>query len=292
MTAEAENDLVVGFDLTGLDPSTTYLYRLLADGVVVATSESTFTTAPDGPAVFTFVYGSCSRFDNFEPSYQRFSFDSFNGVAARAPDFFVHSGDLWYADQGGRNETDGFDAWTEGTVEGFAQKARQTLSVKSFARLQREYPLYSMPDDHEWKNDLSFIAGLEGGALQRWQRGFARVLNWQFTRNPPRLPKAVEDVGLWYSFSYADVDFFFLDLRTQRPRNTSQNNEDKKILGADDRQLADLIEWLDSSRARFKVILSPGMISRFGSTGERLVGFVERIRRQRPGRHRSDQPLP
>ena len=32
-----------------------------------------------------------------------------------------------------------------GTIEAFARKARETLSVKEFARLLRSYPVYSMP---------------------------------------------------------------------------------------------------------------------------------------------------
>ncbi len=268
VAAAAETDFVAAHELTGLAPGTTYRYRVLVDGAVVPATVAEFTTAPAGDrAAFTFTYASCSEYSFHQPPYARYPFDAMPGIVTRAPDFLVHSGDVWYADNGGFNETDDFDAWVEATVEAFSRKARETLGLKEFAALQARLPVYSMPDDHEWRNNVSNIPGMTGTERDRADMALGRILAWQFQRNPPRLPKAVEDDGLWYSFAYGGVDFFFIDVRTQRSSNTAPDDPDKKMLGPDDRQLADLLVWLESSTAPFRIILSPGMISPFGTTG-------------------------
>jgi phosphodiesterase/alkaline phosphatase D-like protein len=267
ITAAAETDFVVAHEISGLAPATTHHYRVEIDGAVVRDSAATFTTAPAGPAAFRFVFGSCTEFDHYSAAlgYPRYRRAVFDGALARAPDFAVHSGDAWYSDTGGSDAFTAFSAWSIGSVEAFNRKAMQMLGARTFAGFQRRVPLYMMPDDHEFRND---VHQSHRGTV-RWERAFDRVLHWQFLRNPPRTMEAVARDGLWYTFTYGGVDFFFIDIRTQRGVNGDPGTGTMlgNTPGLEDGQLGELLAFLDASTAPFQVILSPGMLSDRGTTG-------------------------
>lgn len=265
ITSLVGSDFVVVHELTGLSPNTIYNYRVSIDGKVVYGSASTFKTAPStNEGFFRFVFSSCSEFDfNIPPLYDRYSRNTFNGIDARNPNFAIHSGDVWYSDQGGSDGVTAFNAYTINTVEAFNRKAMQSLSERDFALFQQKYPFYMMPDDHEWKNDVD---GTDTGD-SAYAKATDRILNWQYQKNPTRHPNAIIAGGLWYTFSYAGVDFFMLDTRTQR--GTNGNDAHTMLgntLGDTDGQLGDLLSWIDASDAKFKVVIGGCPISEHGKS--------------------------
>lgn len=256
-------DYVVVHRLTGLTPNTSYNYRVVVDGAVIQGSESTFTTAPAAEgSSFRFVYSSCTEFDLNEPPYDRYSQNAFNGIDARDPDFVVHTGDVWYSDGGGSDSETPFNAYELNTVEAFNRKVMQILSERDFALFQKKYPIYMAPDDHEWTNNVDG----DNRKDSAYGKALAGILNWQFQKNPPRHPNAVDRDGLWYTFSYGDVDFFMLDMRTQRGINGGSGTALGNTLGETDGQLGDLLAWIDVSTAKFKVILAQSPLSDHGTS--------------------------
>jgi len=270
LTANVALDFAVVHKLTGLASDSVYNYRVLVDGEVVFGSESTFRTAPiSDETTFRFVYSACTQFDvhSLEEGYPRYSQDAFRGIDARAPDFAVHSGDVYYADRGGSDSITPFNAWQLNTVEAYVRKVTEMLSERDFAAFTKKYPIYTMADDHEFKNNAD-ITDRSPDPASPWQTALARVNNWFTRKNPDLPPEAIDEKGLWYTFSYGGVDFFFLDMRTQRGVNGSPGAGSMlgNNVGFQNNQLADLISWLDSSSAPFKVILAGGPLSTYASS--------------------------
>ena len=89
---------IVRFEVTGLNPSTRYYCRLNVDGTDATTHQGTFRTAPPvgQPADFKLVFSSCSGGTASVPTYSNHR--SLDAVAAEDPDLFLHLGDLSYAD--------------------------------------------------------------------------------------------------------------------------------------------------------------------------------------------------
>ena len=89
-------------------------------------------------------------------------------------------------------------------------------------------------------------------------------------------PSPLRQGELYFTFRVTDVDFFVLDTRSHRSRNSSADAGGKTMLG--DQQKADLKAWLSASRAPFKVILSSVAMHSFGDLKlDNWTGFqVER----------------
>jgi alkaline phosphatase D len=218
------NDLTVVLSVDGLKPGTTYWYRVLVNGEVdrYRIQPSPARTAPDRPQSFRVGFGSCARIAR-DPD-QRI----FRVVDAQSPDLFFWLGDNIYA-----------DAETE---VAFADEYRRQRSVPSLQAVIRSIPQFATWDDHDFGyNNSDGEYPFKQQALAVFKRYWANPAYGQ-PDNP----------GVYFEYSYAGVDFFFLDGRYHRSPNAAQDGPQKSFLGK--RQTMWLKERLLASRAPFKIL--------------------------------------
>jgi len=244
VTASKEADYTVVLNLTDLDPETTYHYRVHVNGRPSPHS-GVFTaqTAPAGPAAFRVSFGSCARVqaDPHQPIW--------NGVAAIEPDLFFWVGDNIYGDA--------LDP------DILAEEYRRQFTVPALRPVLATVAQLAVWDDHDFGlNDHDRTHPAKEEALEVFKRYWA---------NPAYgLP---ETPGVFFTYSYGGVDFFFLDCRYHRDPNAQPDGPDKTLLGAG--QLAWLKEALNASEAPFKVLISgSGFNSAKGMGGDSWASYI------------------
>lgn len=211
--------------LTGLEPSTTYAYTLELDGEVDKLRPGSFTTPPPygTPSRFKVAVSSCMLADHPNQS-------SWYLLLAERPAFHLLLGDNVYADT-----TDREKLWT---------KHLEQRRVEEFAAVCRTVPTYAIWDDHDYATGNS--DGTAPGKAESLRAFRELFVNPGYgTEGTP---------GVFYRFSWGDVDFFMLDGRYYRSPNAAPNDEKKRMLG--DEQFRWLVKGLMSSRAKFKVLAS------------------------------------
>ena len=222
--ASPENDFTAVIRIADLKPDTTYWYRVLVDGEVdrYRTQPSSAKTAPSQSQNFRVAFGSCARLAR-DPEQRIFRI-----VEAQSPDLFFWLGDNVYAD-------------AESTFA-FADEYRRQRSVLSLQNVIRRIPQLAIWDDHDFgynNSDGSFP--FKDQSLTAFK---------QYWPNPaygePGNP------GVYFEYSYAGIDFFFLDGRYHRTPNATPDGPSKKFLG--DLQTNWLKQRLLASRAPFKVL--------------------------------------
>jgi alkaline phosphatase D len=226
--------------LQRLNPNTTYSYQIF-EGEKEARN-GTFTTldlvkSSDLPEI-TFATGSCAYLN--EKSMDRAgepfgkSFEVFNSIANKNPDFMLWLGDNIYL----RN-----NEWLSKT--GIYRRYTQFKSLKELQPFWKEMSHYAIWDDHDYgpnDADRSFIN--KDITLQAFK---------DFWANPSY---GIDDQkGISTQFSYYDIDFFFLDNRFNRSPNDRKTGT-KEILGKP--QIEWLIDGLVNSKANFKIIAVGG----------------------------------
>ncbi len=224
MQARLENDLTVIVKVDGLKPGSTYWYRVLVNGEVdrYRIQPSAARTAPDRPQSFRVGFGSCARIAR-DPD-QRI----FRVVDAQSPDLFFWLGDNIYA-----------DAETE---VAFADEYRRQRNVASLQGVIRSVPQFAIWDDHDFGyNNSDGEYPYKEQSLAVFKRYWANPAYGQ-PGNP----------GVYFDYSYAGVDFFFLDGRYYRTPNAAQDDSGKSFLGK--AQTTWLKERLLASRAPFKIL--------------------------------------
>ena len=232
--------------LTGLEPATTYRYRMIVNGRTDPQLEGQFTTAPlpGQPARFKLAVASCM--------HQRKSHASFFLLKSERPQFMLLLGDQVYSDT-----TDPDKIWHAHLMS----RVR-----REFAATIRDVPTYATWDDHDFAGN-----GSDGTA-----RGKDRSLGAfkELWANPDTGTDAVP--GVFFKFGWADVDFFVLDARYHRTPNNAPNDEHKRMLG--DGQFQWLKKALRTSRARFKVIAQGSVLTLDEADGWLTFDFArERI---------------
>jgi len=208
-----DDDFTAEFQATGLKPDTAYTYRLEVEGVLLDDSHD-FRTAPaDGaPVDLDLAFVSCSKED---------SQVGFGSIANDDPDLLFFVGDNHYANSN-----------VEGTLQWFYRWAHERDHRKE---LMMHTPTLATWVDHDYveNNTDGYSPGKET----------ALAVFSDYWPNPAH---GTEDVpGVFFSTSYGDVDFFFLDGRYYR-------GYDDSVLGND--QMAWLQEELLLSTATFKII--------------------------------------
>jgi alkaline phosphatase D len=244
MQARLENDLTVVVKVDGLKPGTTYWYRVLVNGEVdrYRIQPGAARTAPDGPHSFRLGFGSCARISR-DPE-QRI----FRVVDAQSPDLFFWLGDNVYA-----------DAETE---VAFADEYRRQRNVASLQGVIRSVPQFAIWDDHDFGyNNSDGEYPYKEQSLAVFKRYWANPAYGQ-PNNP----------GVYFEYSYAGIDFFFLDGRYYRSPNSAQDGPEKSFLGK--AQTAWLKERLLASRAPFKILAcGSGWSMADGLTGDTWAAF-------------------
>lgn len=223
-TASEATDLTAVARVEGLEPATTYWYRVLVDGVVDKYQPEPYPvrTAPAGAAAFRIAFGSCARVDR--DAEQRI----FDVVRREAPDLFLWLGDNVYAD-------------AESPVA-IADEYQRQRNVSRARVVQRSIPQIAIWDDHDFGyNNGDGTSPFKQQSLEVFRRYWA---------NPGYgLP---DTPGVFFEYGYGGIDFFCLDGRYYRTPNAAPDGPDKTMLGAT--QFAWLQQRLLASTAPFKVL--------------------------------------
>ena len=237
-TARASEDFCVVLRARGLEPSTSYFYRLRYDGALDRFQRLPHRTrtAPAGPRDFRVAFGSCCRTQGDDR--QRI----FSVVQQLEPDLFLWLGDNIYGDS------------DQAAIH--ADLYRRGREVESLIPLLRSTPQLAIWDDHDFGyNDSDGKNPAKAAILKNFKRYWAN----------PSYGEA-DNPGIYFKYSYGAVDFFMLDNRYHRDPSEFPEPAGRTMLGK--RQKEWLKAGLAASRAPFKVLASGGG----WSTAEREPG--------------------
>jgi len=239
MRARAQDDCTLVIRLEGLQPGTTYHYRVLSNGKVDKYLRDlppmSLRTAPAAPARFRVAFGSCARIqsDPEQPIWR--------AVAQNEPDLFFWLGDNIYGDS---------------TVPAtLAMEYQRQRFVPSFQPIGRNVPQLAIWDDHDFGLDnYDRTNPIREQALEVFKRYWANP-----SVGVPGTP------GVFFDYSYGGVDFIFLDGRYHRAPDSDPDTPEKEFLGKGQ------FEWLKArllaSKAPFKVLACGSGWSRFKGPG-------------------------
>lgn len=247
--ARKADDYTVRVRITDLKPDTRYYYRPHVHGrpgkYLRDELPYHFTTAPASgtPARFRVAFGSCTRVkESREQPIWRF-------VEEQEPDLFFHLGDYVYGD----------------TLDSdiLAEEYQFQRDVELLRLFQRKVPQLATWDDHEYGlNDHDRTSPMREQGLRIFK---------QYWANPSYgLP---DTPGVFFTYQYGGVDFFFLDVRYHRDPNVQPDTPEKTMLGAG--QLRWLKDELLKSEAPFKVLVSgSGWTKAKGFGGDSWASFI------------------
>jgi alkaline phosphatase D len=243
VVATSAGDLTAQIPITDLLPSTTYFLKVVLGGKVQdAAYDHRFTTAPPSEDFVDFEFAVLSDLADIAPS----GAPAYASVASENPAFVLQIGDFDHRNPGSRRRP-------SITIENWRKMHRDVLqdnpSGRDFARyITPFFPLYHIWDDHDYgDNNADRTAWWNDLAAQAFREYYPL----------PALPNP--EGGLWYSFRYAQAEFFVLDLRSQRdPDNDPRVPEPSMLDGGaiPNDQKNWLKESLAGSTARWKFIIS------------------------------------
>lgn len=264
--------------LTGLFPGQRWYYRVLFEslthpGVFSEPLQGQFKTAPTCASPIRFCWSGDTAGQGYGIDVSRGGMRTYRAMAERQPDFFIHSGDLIYADnpiEPSITLPDG-SLWknlqTEGTqkvaetVEEFRANYYYNFLDSQVREFHQQVPVYQQWDDHEVVNN--WYPGYRLDDDDRYRVKSASLLAERsrqalFECNPIRR-NPDDNRRLYRQVSYGPLlDVFILDKRSYRGPNsrnlqTSQSPA-TALLGQE--QLHWLKQSLSASKATWKIIAS------------------------------------
>ncbi len=232
----ADHDFTTIIDLTNLLPDTRYYYNVIVDDAPQRqTPYPQFKTFPSAGSnrAFKFVYLTDS---NVGPGLDA---KSFANAGKENPAFAILGGDFPHGKSLNLER------------KRFYYKAiydpTTSPSIQDFQKILDNYPVAHMWDNHDYGMPSNKNYPLRAVNLQVIQEYF------------PTYP--LTPYGDWQKFSYAQVDFFMLDSRSQRDPNGTPDGPNKSMLDGDNLGAVGQLEWLKQglkeSTATWKFILSP-----------------------------------
>ena len=245
-TAQHLNNRVAKLGLSGLSAGTTYHYGIEVDGLL-ADQRGSFSTPAFGPQSFNFAFASCAH----TGSRHRV----FDTIRSLNPLFFMHMGDMHYADIP-TNERNKY-RWAFGQVHSSPQQTR----------LYQSTPLAYMWDDHDY--------GPNDSNGQFVGKSAAR-LSYQETVPHYPLVAGGGNVPIYQAFTIGRVRFIMTDTRSERDSNQiSAESPQKSMLGA--AQKAWLKRELVSASQNYPITIwmctSPWLADSPGSGTDNWNGF-------------------
>ena len=240
---EAEQQFTAHIEIGGLEPGTSYRYRVMLNGKPGSVpGKLMFHTQPlwkwrSDPPPFRVVAGSCAYIN--DAAYDRptkpygNNYEIFTAIAEQSPDMM-----LWLGDNVYTREADFDSRW------GMAERYRHTRALPELQRLLQSTHHYAIWDDHDYgPNEANHSFVLKDQSLALFKRYWA---------NPAYgLPG---EPGIFTSFSFRDIDFFLLDNRYHRNSDKAPDTPRKSMFGEE--QLAWLKDALLRSQAPFKIIVN------------------------------------
>jgi alkaline phosphatase D len=240
VATDTSSDFSGAIALTGLQPSSSYDYRLRLDGQPTADTWSFRTPGALGPGTLTtFALGADLAW-GLDP------FDIFRHIGDRNPDAMFYLGDQIYADQ---------PVLIGSSSAAYFRKYRENWGEMWLKPFLSRVPALMTWDDHE------ILDNWDQGTADPYAAGRAAYDAYQGSHNPD--PRTAG--GIPFSTRLGDAAFFFLDTRTFRSPESAVDDASKTMLGQT--QKADLKNWLLLSTARFKFIVSSIMWNDHGTTG-------------------------
>ena len=268
-----DRDLAVTVLLSGLEPGTTYRFRVIpgvtpgqpvSKRLVAEGLEGQFTTAPS-PArsqPVTFVWsadlGGQQRCRRHERGYP-----IFESMRQTRPAFALLLGDTIYGDDRCPSPPNmpGSDLLAT-SLETFREKHRYQRGATDLQRFLREVPIVATWDDHEVRNNFS------GPSEPLMAFGRQAFLEYWPIQGP-----ADEGFRLHRSLRWGqDVELFVLDTRQYRSDNGEPDGPGKSMLGASQRDW--LLDALTRSHATWKVIVSTVPVS-IPKPGSKLIPGID-----------------
>ncbi|HXK28128.1 MAG TPA: alkaline phosphatase D family protein [Candidatus Binatia bacterium] len=221
-----DTDYCATIPLNQLAPGRTWIYRIVdADSGKLLSEPARFRTAPTGAEPFTFAFSA-----DMEESYQPFKI--FDVIDSKQPDFFLHLGDIIYADHPKKS--------FRPSVSHYRSKHaanRKDLHLQNFSA---RYVTYAIWDDHETEDNCNSLNPHMEDALKVFKE------YWPC--------KAVDAAALYRQFTWAGIDLFILDTRRFRSQQQMPDGSDKTMLGT--AQKSWFKDRLKASTAPFKFIIT------------------------------------
>ncbi|MDO6620294.1 alkaline phosphatase [Shewanella sp. 6_MG-2023] len=242
---------------SALQPATRYEYQsgyiLSSEGVSIDPEDLQWdkveihnfkTPSDDNVSTVTFAFGSCRYLLKL---FMGSIFDSrgdkvFGSMVKEGLDQVLMLGDQIYAD-----DLNIFGA--DDTVDEYLKRYRDVFSQPNFSKLVSSTATYMTLDDHEiednWPSNTS-----KKDWLKKYPAAMHAYKIYQMSHSPAATlnenKNKIKNVGnnYWYKMTNGCCDFFVMDVRTQRI--------DNKIIN--DKQLNELLDWLDDGSGRYKFI--------------------------------------
>ncbi len=198
-TTGISNGDVWRFELSDLEPETSYQYTVSVGGSLVGERSGLLTTRSSGPMSFTVAVASCARLGSNGRVFEK--------ILEMEPDLFISSGDFFYVDHAR-------------TADHFTDAYLQTLTQPAQAALYAAVPIAYVWDDHDFGgNDSDSTSPTRQEALDAYHR------------NVPHYPLPSVD-SVYQSFAIGRVQFVLLDDRSQRDPKAASDGPDKTMLGS------------------------------------------------------------
>ncbi len=204
------NDGLTTLRLSNLSPNTRYHLAIVADNKIDTARRGRLRTFPSGPSSFTVVASadiSPSGVDNAV----------FGAIRDMDPALFLTVGDLI----------------DRTLIKGSREEAREHWRIMrrsaTFGALLAAVPWAHIWDDHDY--------GINNGD-RKFDHRWAARLSYQETvpHYPLALKERSSDVAIAQAFSVGRVRFLLTDLRSERDPNDRQDNENKSMLGIEQRE--------------------------------------------------------
>jgi alkaline phosphatase D len=231
--SDQRHDNIAHLPVLGLRPETPYRYRVVVNGSATPTVY-TFRTFAAADESRSFKFVAISDQHNFAPA------PVFKRLAEESPTFVIQLGDFRHYKVA--------DEIRSPTVRDWWLNDRKAVSAltaggRDFSRwIAPALPFVHIWDDHDYGTG-------NGDRTFRYRTAATRAFLDYF----PVYPRSSEN-GLWQRFSYAEAEFFVLDLRSQRDPDKQPDGPTKSMLGVE--QKAWFLKTLADSSARWKFVVS------------------------------------
>ncbi|GAA1772985.1 alkaline phosphatase D family protein [Streptomonospora arabica] len=211
---------------------------------------------------------------------------AFTAMAERRPDFFLHSGDVCYADTPLQERVELPDGrvWRNVVTEAKSKVAESldefrgqyayNLLDESLRGLAARVPQIVQWDDHEVVNNWYPGEILDDDRYRvREVDTLARRAHRAFHEWQPIVPAEAVDGRIYRRIGYGpDLDVFVIDMRPYRDPNSAGTDRFERILGR--RQADWLVDGLARSEATWKVVASDMPIGLVVPDGEAIEGVA------------------